>query len=49
MVPKDIYSDNCVVVFGICTLQDFVVSMLFVIQSVQAFEDEFEQCAKVFR
>ena len=49
MVSENVYSDNSVVEFWVCGLQNFVVRVFFVIQRVQAFEEKLKHGAEIFR
>ena len=42
VVTVNIDTDNCMVEFRVGALKDFVVSVFFVVKSIQSFENEFE-------
>ena len=45
MVSKNIHSYYCVVELGISRLQNFIISVLFVIKSIESFENKLKHRA----
>lgn len=45
MVSENIYSDYSVIELWVSWLQDFIVGVLFIIQSVKTLKQKFKNCS----
>ena len=49
MVVEDVYSYHSLVELGVCALNQLIVQVLLIVQSIEAFEDKVEEGVKVLR
>lgn len=42
MISGDVHTDHCIVEFWVCALQDLIVLVFLIVQSVEATEEELE-------